>query len=392
VSTRELDLDAGARELPAEIDGYKVLAEVGRGGMGSVFKVQDTQGLVWALKLLRPDAFDPSKGVARFEREVKVLARLKHPNIPRVGSYGTWEGAHYYVGEFVEGVTLTEMLEQQGGVYPPRAAAVVAAYIASALHEAHAAGVVHRDVKPQNIMITMNGVPKLLDFGVARVEGVDFDTLTKAGMIVGTPHYMSPEQFEGGEISERSDIYSLGVVLYQMLVGRLPFGGTIFNLATAHKEKIPDRLRQHRREVPVWLESVVMRCLEKDPLKRWSSASQLAQELTKQRATTGAHTRVLENGDRIIQDDTESEDYALSIVCTGERRHWELGKPLRFEEHFYRIDAVKAPEKGSDRWRYDLAYWPEHELLRGLLNYEDTAYANPEKRGLMSKVKGMLKP
>lgn len=378
--------------IPDEIDGYTVLAELGRGAMGSVYKVRDPRGLIWALKLLRRDAFEPNKGVARFEREVRILTKLNHANIPRVAAHGSWKGTHYYVGEFIEGVTLSTMLSQQpGGVYPPRAAAVVAAHIASALHEAHEAGVIHRDVKPQNIMITMTGLPKLLDFGVARVEGMDFDTLTKAGMIVGTPHYMSPEQFEGGALTAQSDIYSLGVVLYQMLTGRLPFEeSSIFSIAAAHKQQPPERPRKHRDAIPAWLESVVLECLEKEPSKRWSSAAALASELSRQRATSGAHTRVLENGDRIIQDDTQSEDYPLSIICSGERQHWELGKPLAFEDHFYRIAAAREPDKGSDRWRYDFDYWPDNELMRGLLDYEETAYPNPSKTGLMSKVKRIL--
>jgi serine/threonine-protein kinase len=240
-----------------------------------------------AIKLIRPERAGDPATLKRFEREVQAMAALTHPNTAEVYDYGhAADGTFYYVMEYLPGPSLEELIKQHGPL-PPERAVHLLRQVCAALQEAHAAGLVHRDVKPGNVLVCERGgladVAKLLDFGLVRGHGLDSDDakLTQQGAIAGTPAYMSPEQAAGREdVDGRSDIYSLGAVAYFLLTGQPPFvrGSAVQTLAAHLGEPVvpPDRLRA---DVPADLQAVVLRCLEKEPARRFARAADLAEAL-----------------------------------------------------------------------------------------------------------------
>ena len=274
-----MTLSPGARLGP-----YEVLDLIGAGGMGEVYRARDTRlDRTVAVKVLPSDfANDPSRR-ARFEREARAISALEHPHICTLHDVGEQEGLAYLVMEHLTGETLAGRLRK--GPLPRSQALEVASQIADALDAAHKRGIVHRDLKPSNVMLTGAGV-KLLDFGLARVmpgagavESTS-PTLTGTGAVLGTAPYMSPEQVEGREADTRSDIWSLGVVLYEMLTGRRAFAGTnSASLIGAILERDPVSLTTLQPLTPPSLERLVRRCLAKSPDARWGTAHDLADEL-----------------------------------------------------------------------------------------------------------------
>lgn len=259
---------------------YEVLEKVGGGGMALVYKARDTfLNRTVAVKLLRPQYAEDEEFLGRFRREAQSAARLSHPNVVNVYDVGQEGSSHYIVMEFIEGSTLKQLVKNNGPLSSGLAARI-AYQIAEALDHAHRNKVVHRDIKPHNILVMPSGRVKVTDFGIARA--VTDTTLTNTGNIIGSVHYFSPEQARGGFTGEKSDLYSLGVVLYEMLTGSVPFkGDSPFSIAIKHLQedvKPPGRLRSG---IPQELESIVMRALEKDPLKRYRSASEMTKDLGK---------------------------------------------------------------------------------------------------------------
>jgi serine/threonine protein kinase len=276
---------------------YEILPLLGVGGMGEVYRARDTRlERAVAIKIL-PALFssDPLRR-QRFEREAKAISRLNHPNICVLHDIGHQDGIDYLVMECVEGVTLAKRLEK--GPLPVDHVLKFGAQIADALDKAHRAGIIHRDLKPGNIMLTSTGA-KLLDFGLAKPGSalVDVATtvtrsetpVTEQGTIVGTFQYMSPEQVEGCELDGRSDIFSLGAVLYEMVTGRRAFEGkSRLSVATAILEKEPVPLSSLKPMTPPVLDHAVKKCLAKAPDERWQSASDLASELQWLSTASGA--------------------------------------------------------------------------------------------------------
>jgi serine/threonine protein kinase len=349
---------------------YRVEALIGAGGMGQVFRARDTRAhRDLALKVLHPAGEDESDRTERFKREIGILSRLKHEGIPAIVDFGLHETELFFVSELVEGTDLKTEIKRRGPWLPADAAATTAR-VAAALAAAHALGVVHRDVKPSNIMIGRDGAVKLLDFGLARGVGIDMTTLTRTGTIVGTPSYMSPEQFDTHGVDERSDIYSLGVVLFEMLTGKLPFTGeTPVAVAIKHKIEAARPPRALRPDLPAWLDRVVVRCLEKDPARRFATAAEMSAELARPRGS-GPHSRRLPNGDAILEDESGSTLFALVLSTPAEKTGWALGMAMRLEERYYRLDAVKAPSGESRRWTYRFTAWPEGSVFRRLVDYD----------------------
>ena len=263
---------------------YVLKEKLGEGGMGEVYLAQHVLlRRPCALKLIRPERAGDPKILRRFEREVQATATLTHPNTVQVYDYGhTEDGTFYYVMEYLPGLTL-EALVKQAGPLPPARAIHFLRQVCGALAEAHAGGLIHRDVKPGNVMICERGgtpdVAKLLDFGLvlAPTEDVKSDKLTLDGTVAGTPAYLSPEQAGGQEAVEaRSDIYSVGALAYFLLSGRPPFAGrTGMKLIAAHLYEVPEPLSRHRGDVPADLEAVILRCLAKDPNARFPDAKSL---------------------------------------------------------------------------------------------------------------------
>ena len=250
--TYDTPAPAARNERLVYADRYHVERLLGKGGMGEVFLVRDAQtGTAAALKVLNASEDDDDR-VERFKREIGVLSRINHAAVPRILDWGVDRGRVFFVSELVDGHDLRTEIKRRSAFATADAVALVTT-VADVLSAAHAAGVVHRDVKPSNIMIARDGTVRLLDFGLARTTGVDTTTLTKTGMIVGTPTYMSPEQFDNTWVDERSDIYSLGVVLFELLTGRPPFSaGTVIGVAMMHKNDLPPSTQTIREDVPGW--------------------------------------------------------------------------------------------------------------------------------------------
>ena len=267
---------------------YEILSPIGAGGMGEVYKARDTRlDRMVAVKVLGAHLGEDKAAMARFAREAKAVAALSHPNILAIHDFGTHEGSPYAVMELLEGETLRERLAK--GSLPLPKATELAGQVARGLAAAHAKGIVHRDLKPANIFITSDGQAKILDFGLAKQEakrssGVQAssddataDITTRAGMIVGTVGYMSPEQVRGLPADARSDIFAFGVVLYEMLAGGKPFqGDTPSDTLAALLMKDPDPLPPI---TPPGLDRIARQCLEKSPEKRFSSAQDVVQAL-----------------------------------------------------------------------------------------------------------------
>jgi serine/threonine-protein kinase len=367
-------------------DRYRVEGVVGRGGMGQVFRVTDQQtGRALALKVLKPlDGEDPDRA-RRFSREIQILTRIHHPAVLRILDWGESPSGLFFVTELVDGEDL-KMSIRRRGPWPPAEAAALGATIAEALAAAHAQGIVHRDVKPNNVMIAADGSVRLLDFGLARGAGIDLTTLTRTGTILGTPGYMSPEQFDTHGVDERSDLYSLGVVLFEVVTGRLPFTGqTPIAVAIGHKTEPPPLPRSLRPGIPAWLEHVIMRCLEKDPARRFATAAELAAELRRPRSAAPSRPRALPGGDEIVLDPGETTDWALVLASPREKTGWGAGMALRFEERYYRLVEASAPRGHGGHWTYRFAAWPEGEVFRRLVDYEQDLAARVESRGRLSR-------
>ncbi|MDB4954746.1 MAG: serine/threonine protein kinase [Myxococcales bacterium] len=260
------------------IGNCRILEEIASGGMAVVYRaVQDPLGRTVAIKALKTSAAAEENVITRFEREAKSLANLQHENIIHVYDFHRERGAMFIVMEYVQGIDLYDLLDKCGRL-PYDVAAIVSMQVARALDYIHYRGIVHRDIKPANIMIARTGGIKVMDFGIAR--DTSFGDLTEAGTGIGTPAYMSPEQVLGDKLDARSDIFSLGVVLYQMCTGKKPF---VEDEKKSAMHKI--RLEKHtsaRRvnpEIPRELSNIIDRCLEKQPRDRWRSAQQMTMAL-----------------------------------------------------------------------------------------------------------------
>ncbi len=260
-------------ELPKEFGKYQILRKLGQGGMGAVYLAHDTKldrKVAIKVPFLREE---DATGVARFKRETRLLAAMRHPNICPVYEAGEVNGQHFMAMAYIDGRAMNEYLADRRPL-PPGAVAAVMFKLAGAIEEAHAAGVVHRDLKPANIMIDGRNEPLVMDFGLAR-SGVEQSTqLTAPGALIGSPAYMSPEQVEGDieAIGEASDVYALGVVMYQMLTGHPPFQGPLAKLLVMILSEDPPKPRSINPEIHPAMEGICVRAMAKDPANRMSAA------------------------------------------------------------------------------------------------------------------------
>jgi eukaryotic-like serine/threonine-protein kinase len=272
--------DAPELEGPFVAPGFRILGELGRGGMGTVYKAWQVRlKRIVALKVLHAGSYADSSAVERFQAEAEAAARIQHANIVQIYEIGEHEGMGYLVLEYAAGGGLDRRLLET--VQDPRESARLIETLARAIHFAHERNIIHRDLKPANVLLTEDGVPKIADFGLAKLLERD-DALTRHGEIVGTPSYMAPEQVCGlaGDIAPTTDVYSLGAILYETLTGRPPFKGTT-PLSTleqvASQEPLPPGKIQHN--IPRDLETICLKCLAKDPGRRYPSALALAEDL-----------------------------------------------------------------------------------------------------------------
>ncbi|MDH4197486.1 MAG: protein kinase, partial [Candidatus Aminicenantes bacterium] len=257
---------------------YRVIEEIGKGGMGRVYKVFDERiREKIALKLLKPEIAFEEKTVERFRNEIRIARRIVHRNVGRMFDLGEDDGTTYITMEYVHGQDL-KALVRQAEALPIGKAVSIARQVCEGLVEAHRMGVVHRDLKSGNIMIDKEGNARIMDFGIAR--SLHTESATADGSIVGTPEYMSPEQVDGRAVDERTDIYALGVILYEMVTGRVPFGGdTPLSIAFKHKTDKPPAPRETNPAVPPELDALILKCLEKDKADRYQTTVELAAEL-----------------------------------------------------------------------------------------------------------------
>ncbi|NLZ39380.1 MAG: Stk1 family PASTA domain-containing Ser/Thr kinase [Firmicutes bacterium] len=258
---------------------YQIVEKIGDGGTAFVYKGMDNLlNRHVTIKVLRPEYVSDQDFVRRFRREAQAAASLSHANIVSIYDVGFENGIHYIVMEYIPGQSLKELIESQGRL-PYRTAAEYAMQIALALNNAHKHGIIHRDVKPHNILISDDGRVKVTDFGIA--QAVTASTVTYSGAILGSVHYFSPEQARGGATGEKSDIYSLGIVLYEMLTGEVPFSGdSPVSIAVKHlQEPFPDA-QNIDPDIPDTLNKIIKRAVEKEPEKRYQSAKEMAEELS----------------------------------------------------------------------------------------------------------------
>jgi serine/threonine protein kinase len=373
------------------IGSYDVIDRLGAGGMGQVYRARDTRlGRTVAIKVLRPDA-DPEL-LHRLDREARAASALNHPNIVHiydVGEAAGQTGAHFVVMEYVEGETLRRRLGR--GLLPLGEVIDFGAQIADGMAKAHRAGIVHRDLKPENVMVTPDGLIKILDFGLAKVVAAPLDDVdsretlsrhgTRAGMLVGTLEYMSPEQAMARAVDHRTDQFALGLILYEMAAGRAAFRrDSPAQVLAAVIERDPEALRRLRPDAPAALEAVVERCLQKDPQRRYARTDELASELAglagRSRAAISVEVLPAESAPTAtviyhVHRDDEVKDYdearlvellrkgkltGLELMRRDDEERWQ---PL-FESRIYQREV---PTSGDPRDAARL------RVLRGLLGH-----------------------
>jgi serine/threonine protein kinase len=301
---------------PQRFGDYELLGEVGRGGMGVVYKAREA-GLdrVVAIKMLLPGAVPDEAELQRFRTEAAAAARLQHPHIVAVHRVGEHDGRHFYSMDFIDGVSLTQRLAE--GPLPGRTAARYAAVVARALHHAHQHGILHRDVKPGNVLLDGDDRPHVTDFGLAKQYNSDSNQ-TRTGSILGTPSYMAPEQAAGRkDLGPACDIYGVGALLYELLTGRPPFRAETpldTMLQVMEVEPVPPRLLNPKIDRD--LETVCLKCLQKGPRDRYASAAALADDLDRYLDGDSIHARSFNMMDRLArtlersQFDVEFRTYA----------------------------------------------------------------------------------
>jgi beta-lactam-binding protein with PASTA domain/predicted Ser/Thr protein kinase len=260
-------------ERDTVIDGrYRVLQRLGSGGMADVYCAEDSQlGRRVALKILHRRFAEDQQFVERFRREASSAAGLQHPNIVGIFDRGEWDGTYYIAMEFVEGRTLKDIIREKGPA-PPEAAVDITLQILRAARFAHKRGIVHRDIKPHNVLIDHDGRVRVTDFGIARAGTSD---MTETGSIMGTAQYLSPEQAQGRPVDARSDLYSIGIVLYELLTGQVPFDAeSPVTVALKQVNEVPIPPRQLVPAIPPALDAIVLRAMEKQPARRFTDADE----------------------------------------------------------------------------------------------------------------------
>ena len=287
---------------------YEIIEKVGNGGMATVYKATDKVLKRYvAVKILRDEFTTDEEFIKRFEVEAQSAARLAHPNIVSIYDVGVDGNLYYIVMELIQGKTLKEIILEEKGPLPWKWSVNVAIQIASALEMAHKNNIIHRDIKPHNIIITEDGVAKVTDFGIAKA--VSNSTITAFGTTIGSVHYFSPEHARGGFTDAKSDLYSLGVVMYEMVTGRVPFDAdTPVSVALKHMQEQPEEPIEVNPNVPIAINKIIMRALQKDTTLRYQTATEMLIDLRK----------ALKNPNGDFVDDKEYDPTAATQIINTE--------------------------------------------------------------------------
>jgi tetratricopeptide (TPR) repeat protein len=340
-----------ARTSGPDVPGYELLGELGRGAMGVVYRArQRSVNRLVALKLLPAAASADEEELARFRTEAEAVGRLQHPNIVSIYDVGGLDGLPYLALELVEGGTLAGRLD--GTPWPPPRAAALVESLARAVHHVHRADLVHRDLKPSNVLLTAEGVPKITDFGLAKVLAGAAGTLTETGAILGTPSYMAPEQAEGQNraVTTATDVWALGAILYELLAGRPPFKGqTALETLRLVQHAEPVAPRALNPAAPRDLETICLKCLQKAPPRRYGSAAVLADDLRRFQVGESILARPVGAGERLWRwcrryPGVASLTAALALVVGGSLAGL-TGLYLRAESERRRA------EEAQENWR-----------------------------------------
>src|ERR687884_838467 len=342
---------------------YKIVRKLGAGGMANVYLAEDQElGRRVAIKILNERHANDEQFVERFRREAKNAAGLSHPNIVSIFDRGEAEGTYYIAMEYLDGRSLKEMITKRGPA-PINVAVDYARQIPAALRVAHRQGLVHRDIKPHNVLVDDEGRVKVTDFGIARAGP---SQMTEEGSIIGTAQYLSPEQAQGAPVTPASDLYSVGIVLYELLTGAVPFAGeTPVELAMKHLSKTPDPPSHLRADVPRDLDLVVMRALGKNPSERYQSADEMDADLA--RVARG------------VSVSPETEEAATAIIARPITAATIVAPPVtpRPPPPVY-YDYEEPPERRRPFWPWLLALgllvaagfagWVAYDQIRKQLN------------------------
>src|SRR5436189_690677 len=328
---------AHAAETLGELGDYELLEEVGRGGQGVVFRArQKSLNRIVALKVISLGQWASQAHLKRFRREAEAAASLDHPGIVPIYEVGERDGSCYFSMKFVEGGQLDEVVRRTP--MSIRQAAELIAKVARTVHYAHEHGILHRDIKPGNILLDAKGEPHLTDFGLARLVETE-STVTHTLDVIGTPSYMAPEQAVGNNtaVSSVTDVYGLGAVLYQLLTGHPPFaGGTTFETVRLVLDTEPRQPRLWNPKVDRDLSTICLKCLEKDPKRRYPSALALAEDLErwlKHEPIRARHTGVFARGTKWVRRNPSSALFAASLVALAAATGWIVWK----------IDLIRQP-------------------------------------------------
>src|SRR5256885_7746423 len=320
---------------------YRILRKLGTGGMANVYLAEDeVLGRRVAIKILNDRHAGDDQFGERFRREAKNAAGLNHPNIVSIYDRGEAEGTYYIAMEYLDGRSLKELIVGRGPA-PVNVAIDYACQILGAIRFAHRHGIVHRDIKPHNVLVDAEGRLKVTDFGIARAGG---SQMTEAGSIIGTAQYLSPEQAKGSPVDQTSDLYSVGVVLYELLTGVVPFtGDTPVEIAMKHLSSMPEAPSAQRAEIPRDLDMIVLRALAKDPADRYQSAEEMDADLA--RAARG------------VSVSPETEEAATTVLAgaglsapTVIQRLPPPPKPVAREPGYYEYEIPVRPKRSFWPW------------------------------------------
>jgi len=311
---------------------YEILEKIGGGGMALVYKAKcRLLNRYVAVKILRSEFTNDEEFVKKFKRESQAAASLSHPNIVSIYDVGMEDDIYYIVMEYIKGQTLKELIKSKGAL-GIELATNISLQIASALEHAHANHIVHRDIKSHNIMIKDDYTVKVTDFGIARA--VSSTTITNTGNIIGSVHYFSPEQARGGYTDEKSDIYSLGVVMYEMVTGRIPFEGeTPISVALKHIQEEPKKPRNINSKIPKSLEDIILKAMEKDVNKRYSSVTEIIADLKQ--------SLIMPNGDFVKKNVTADENTKIMEPIRYTDVKEELDRKIKAEEKTKKSEGSK---------------------------------------------------